>query len=367
MNLHLLPDDKYVNRFIQRIENLNLSERNKFFIKSKLPFRYVKKDLQPVNVGEKKINCLIGNTKEYEKVFIHFMDEDSIDFINQNSFKYLVWVPWGADIYESLFSDFKVEDNETKKVLGRTLSNRVNRLVYRHLEQLTKYRKYKSAYSKVNTLLNWIPEEFEYAKHHLPGLHPEKSFFIYDQDISFPSLLSYLVDSSERKSNYRIMVGYSGLSNNNHLSALEMIGEANIKVEAVSLPVSYGDMNYIRLLEEEVRKRNFPFEVIFNKQYTSFEKYINYLNSFDVLVFNPIRPAGMGNFWVGIFLGKRVFLNKGNLAFSFLKQIGLDFHSVDEIAMMGNLGPIDIERNRKICLDFFSESRLNDVYGTLFS
>lgn len=368
MNLHLIPDDKYVSRFIQRIENLSLLETNKFFIKAIKPYKYVfNEQVHPAQIGGQLINPLIGDTRQYDKVFIHFMDELSIDFVASRQFNKLIWLPWGADIYQSLFSPFSILDKYTKRLLRPTCLNKVNRSVYKRFQRLTKVIKYRKAYSKVDTIINWIPQEFDYALKHLPGIRAENKFFIYDQDIPFHALASFLGDPVEAPIKYRIMVGYSGMPNNNHLRALMLINQVTSDVQEVSLPISYGDMNYVKLLENEVAKRKSSYKITFHKSYTSFEKYIQYLNSFDCLVFNPIRPAGMGNFWVGIFLGKRVFLNRQNLAFPFLKSLGLDFYAVDQLLNLAELPSIDINKNKKLCLDFFAESRIAQVYQSLFN
>jgi hypothetical protein len=76
----------------------------------------------------------------------------------------------------------------------------------------------------------------------------------------------------------------------------------------------------------------------------------------------------MGNFWLGICLGKVVLLREDNLAFGMLKKLGLTFFTFDDWkANMHTLDQAAIDRNRDICTSFFSEERISGLYRELFN
>jgi hypothetical protein len=173
MNLHLVPDDKYVGRLIDRIDQLGLLPGNKFVVKSAAPFRYIRRDLAGAAVGSAAFDEITGDIDQYDKVFIHFMDEPSVSFVADNHFKMLIWLPWGADIYESLYSPFKPVDHDTDSLTGRTWRNRINFLLFTTWQQISKYRLYKKAYSRIDVIADWVSAEYDFAMRHLPGISCE--------------------------------------------------------------------------------------------------------------------------------------------------------------------------------------------------
>jgi hypothetical protein len=200
-----------------------------------------------------------------------------------------------------------------------------------------------------------------------PGFRAKHAFFFYDTEISFHALRSTTGDASHSATG-KMLVGYSGTPANNHASALKMLN-GKTGISEVIMPVSYGDHVYISRLKAWVGKQRFTFKVTFLEHFQPFEQYLDFVNSCDAIVLNALRPAGLGNFWIGIFLGKKLFLNEKNLAFQDLKSLGISFFSMNLADSPENLtlGKDQVDRNRTICLDFFSEEHVRPAYISLFS
>lgn len=370
MNLHLIPDDKFTDSFIDRIESLHIVGSNVFVVRSKKPFLFIKKhSLEAAKLNSPEFHILVGNLEMFDRIFVHFMDEECVDFIVKNPLKEVIWMPWGADIYESLYGSVHFLDDNTEKLLGITILNRLNQFVYKSFEKALKRNKYFRAYSKVSGIATWIPQEFEFARHHLPGFKARQYFFFYDLDTPFAKLQEKILhgNSNERRE-VSIMIGHSGNPVNNHVSALLAVYQSDFvnRIDRVGIPASYGSSNYVNLLRSWVDGQHFPFVVDFHLLHQPYDKYVEYVNAFDVIILNSIRPAGLGNFWLGIFLGKTIFLNSKNLAFPFLKNLGLSFYSLDEINAFEGLAAHVIDKNREICLEFFSEKKYKTIYYSLF-
>jgi hypothetical protein len=365
MNLHIVPDDKYISRFVERVELVGLSGNNNFVVKSPPPYKYISRPLNGARIGTDAFKKIIDGSDRYEQIFIHFMDEDAIDVVAERTSSKVNWLAWGADIYESLYASFEVLDDSTKAMLQVSNRSRLNRFVYKSAEKILKYSKFRSAYSKVQTMGNWIRAEYEFALKHLPGLNARHQMFFYDVDISFERLHSK-IQGAARNRNVRVVLGQSTMPAGNHIGALEILAKKS-SIGEVIIPASYGDAVYGDRLEKEVANRKFPFAINFLKTYQSFENYIAFLNSVDVIILNSTRPAGLGNFWIGVFLGKAVFLRKENLAFQMLRDLGLKFFSLDEWHdAPPSLTADEAEGNRQICLGFFAEEKINGIYSNFF-
>lgn len=368
MNLHLVPDDKYVSRLIQRIEELNLLSENQFVVKIAPPFRYLKHSwLRGAHPLSTEFSKLHSDLTSYKKIFIHFMDEQSIQWIVDKDLDNVYWLVWGADIYESMFSGFEPNDRETQKVLGATLRNKINRTIYTTVQKFKRRGLYRNAYKRIKYTCNWIYEEYKYAVDHLPGLKSEHRFFIYDQDVPFHELAAKIpVKEPGPSRKLRVQLGQSATSPGNHASALIELGKSTNIAEVV-IPASYGSDFYRERLEQWVKDRKFPFGVVFNKDYMSFDRYVTLLDTYDVVVLNSIRPAGMGNFWLAIILGKAVLLRRENLACKMMEELGLTFYYIDEWCRNVRLPSTEeIRKNREICLQYYSEERMRKAYRDLF-
>lgn len=365
MNLHIVPDDKYINRFVERLHQLGLSGKNTFLVKSQPPYKYVSASLSGALIGSDAFKDIISKTP-HEKLFIHFMDEDSINVVINSNCKNIHWLAWGADIYETLYGSSELLDEETHRLLDVSLRSKTNRLVYKTAEKIAKYNKFRKAYSKISVLGNWIEGEYDYAISRLPGLKARHQQFIYDVDIPFRKLDQKIIETKS-DGGLRVLLGQSTVPAGNHMSALEVMRKQKYIAEVI-IPASYGSTQYRDRLEEAVGKLTLPFEVTFLKTYHSFEEYIALLATMDVVVLNSIRPAGLGNFWIGIFLGKAVFIRKENLACAMFRKLGLKFFTMDEWnENPPRLTKEEVERNRQKCFEFFAEERIAGFYTNLFS
>lgn len=369
MNLHVIPDDKFISRLIERIEAIGALPNNRFVVKVPGPFKYLKQPwLKGANPGSREFSDLTGDLSSYDKIFVHFMGDESLQWIVSNDLRNVFWMPWGADIYESMFGGFKPNDDLTEKVLQVTLRNKFNRSLVSTLNKFKQRSLYKNAYSRVGHICNWIYEEYAYAVKTLPGLQCDHRFFIYDVDVPFDQLAAQKIQEKEFDVNsLRVQLGQSITPAGNHASALNEFRKVK-QIGEVVLPASYGSEVYSKQLQKWVAEEKFSFPVKFYVDYMPFDRFVSMLNTFDVLALNSIRPAGMGNFWIAILLGKAVLLRKENLAGKMLKELGLTFYYIDDWCRDVRLpSKEEIKNNREICLNFFAEARIANAYRNLFA
>ncbi len=80
MNLHVFPDDKFVDEFIA-ITNEVSSESNCYVINATKPLRYVKNyHVQVAMYGSQEFDSIAGDLSQYKRVYIHYLDSNNVPF-----------------------------------------------------------------------------------------------------------------------------------------------------------------------------------------------------------------------------------------------------------------------------------------------
>ena len=146
MILHIMPDEKIINRTI-------------FFFESVFPFqnKYIillsEDKLSPVRVDERTDIHVsgahfdteyfweqVGNIDMYDKIVIHFLSYDAAKFINKISHKYLYWIEWGADLYNVFLyrRGFKLYNDE--KFVCKMKHPNLSYCMYKCLHKIYTYR-----------------------------------------------------------------------------------------------------------------------------------------------------------------------------------------------------------------------------------
>lgn len=368
MNLHIINDEKFFDPFVEKMESLNLLSNNRFVVKECGPLKFIKrKDLV---FGRMCDDGVIGNTFQYDKVFIHYFSFEMYRWVHQHTFKELNWMIWGKELYESELVNFPLYEPLTKSMVKKTKDQKLAlALYYKRAENFLMNIDVEKIYGKINNVLTWIEPEYKFAINHIRGLkarHQEFAYmFEYDAETIPYNLKNEYIIKHKPSSALRCILGNSGATTNNHLDALYKIKKANLG--EVLIPVSYGNARYVELLKKEVEKR-FPLtDIHFLNEYMSFETYMRLFNEYDVFISNSIRPVGMGNVWMALLMGKIVFMNKTNLVFSYLQSFGLQIFSIEEIDKIADIiSCVNLDRNRSIALKFLSKDRINGLYTKLF-
>jgi len=368
MNLHILNDEKFFDPFVKKLEELDLLDNNIFIVKENGPLKFIKrKDLVHGRLNNK---LLLGDVSKYDKVFIHAFSFDLYRWVNQHTFNELNWMIWGKELYESKMVNYPLYERRTKAIIQRIKKVRpVMSNYYRKAEQFFFQIDIERVYSKINYLLTWITPEYEYAITHIKGLKAKHKNFAYTFEIDTETL-STMYDGeaffkNQREGNLRCIIGNSGASSNNHFDALEKVRAVNFK--EITMPVSYGDQEYVTHLKKEIQKRYTDKNITFVHEFMDFENYLHFFNSYDVFVSNSLRPIGMGNIWVALLTGKLVFMNSKNLVFPYLQSLGLQLYDVNHIDRLDHIQhKVDFESNRTIAMRFLSKYRIDELYNSLF-
>jgi hypothetical protein len=144
------------------------------------------------------------------------------------------------------------------------------------------------------------------------------------------------------------LVGNSSTATCNHLEAFDLIN-SSLKIESnrnVVVPLSYGDLHY----RQQVIRRG---QMLLGQQFTPLldfmpmDEYIKILLSCEYVIMNHIRQQGLGNIVIMLYFGARVFIRKENPIYPFLKEMGIEISTVQELESTPQLLTTPLSENQK--------------------
>lgn len=288
MNVHIIPNEKFTQNFIEFI-NRNFDINDHFFYIYKEGTEFIHQSYKNVKYVNSLINSIDLLMVEDDKIFIHgFYSSKIIRFltmrISQINVKRLVIIIWGADLYNGYF---------ILNTKGLHLRTRINELLKKRF-----IRKASCFMTFAAPDFELLCKRFETSGKQFDCLYPSS----IDVDT-----LDNLKKNKKENSRLRIMVGNSATITNQHIEMLEILTRfAGENIEIIC-PLSYGNKEYA---EEIERFGKLKFGDKFNaiKEYLNPEKYSEFLNSVDVAVFNNNRQQATANIEILSYLGKKVYV-----------------------------------------------------------
>lgn len=363
MNLHVVPDNTFINKFYENLQELGLVHNNRIVVRTQAKqLKYIKYDLPFGRLYSRGFDNATGHTGSYDKVFIHQFTPLLYRWVAASAFNELNWMVWGADLYNlpSVHSPL-FEKNTLNRYIKWNFS--LNDVLYRAKISLLHEPWRSKAYSKVDHVLTWMTSEYDFAVGHLPLVKPAHKFFFYENDLPYHALDEVMTARSVGQENEKplYILGNSATPELNHLDAVACM-EARGVVADLCVPVSYGSRKYAAFL-----KRNLSFsggEVRFIDRFMPFKDYLQFLCEADGLIMNNIRPQGYGNIFMMMYLGKQIFLNSKNPSTHDLDENGLRWKSIREVK---DPDSVDWKENRSAVTALLSHEALLQSYSQLFS
>src|SRR5688572_6221726 len=358
MHLHIVPDNTFINKFYENLRELSLTDKNRIVVRSNdMKLKSIKYNLPFAPLYSKQFESFVGETSQYEKVFIHYFTPLLYRFVATHKFNELNWMIWGGDLYNLPSLDRLCYEPLTRSRYIKTDWSAQTKL-YELKVLLTQQPFARKAYSKVKNILTWMDQEYRFAIGHLP-VKANFKFFFYENQIPYAKLDS-LVVTDTAPARLSLIVGNSGSPTNNHLDAVQFLEDNEVQAD-LFIPVSYGDDRYISFL-----KKNLKFSlgrVEFVERFMPFDEYLNFLMSSDGLIMNTVRPQGYGNILMMMYLGKPVFFNSQNISLPDLEVAALKWMPIESLR---SFQKTTVE-NKDAVVNLLSHERLLREYNQLFS
>lgn len=251
----------------------------------------------------------------------------------------VAWRFFGAELYdlrpELYLSELSLKFLRKKSEQLRKLTD--PKAIIRKLHDLTSIRSQRNntffkAIKRVNLLLGL--SEYEYS--HLISIWKQ-----------LPPFLQLPVNYKRNELRLRekkdiIIIGNSRSSYNNHLDIIELINNNPAKGEyRYMVPFSYGIENsYTREVRNLIRGSHKQYILI--DELLDSKSYSDLLASAKAAVFNTYRQMAMGNISFCIGSGVKVYLNKNNVIFNWLKDTGLKVFTIEDFAQDFYLGRMQL-------------------------
>lgn len=381
--LHLLPDNGYMNSFIEVAEKI-APGKNTYIINAKTSF-FSKSDsakkVQFINVivaGHNGIlfNDAVGDIKQYEKVFIHFLSSESIDFVikYKNTKLKFIWLFWGADLYSpfnyfknSLYDELSLNyflKNNTYTTSGKVIYDKIKaakKKFYDPLIEKSIIKNKAEAIARLNGFAHFTRLDFEEVKKQFKTRAVYLPFFYYEYDYSKLYNINTKVTSVSENIPCLIQLGNSASLSNNHFSALRLLEKYKNENISVICPLSYGDGRYrnavIKTGHKLLGNKFVPLTDFLPK-----EEYASLLSSIQINIMNHMRSEAAGNVKMMLAMRKKVVLNEKSTLYRFLKSEGLILFDISSQsrALLNELSEEEGKQNQARISDLFSYQKACD-------
>ncbi len=374
MRLHLMPDEKIINRTIDLFEDVYPNE-NKYIVllwNDNNVVKYVNRinsNIIFINLNDNKFGEIIGKVNEYESIIVHFLSTRSASFINKIEHPKIYWIEWGGDLYDTFldYKGFKLYSNE--RFIFKLIYGNIPYFILKFIKKLKRRNLIKFLSTAVRKVRYFVPDSMydEYPlflKYYPEFNHLEyKEFFYYPIDEILGRDLM-----NETCQNNSIIVGNSSSFTGNHIEVLTKLKEINA-IENIVLPLSYaGNLKYrdavINFGEESFGTKFMPIT-----EYQTLENYNKILLNAGVFIYGNLRQEAVGNILIALYIGGKVFLDSKNPLLKFYKNLGLIIFSIDELtieSINNRMLATDIQINKEILLHQYSLSRLKELVQNNF-
>src|SRR5688572_7550654 len=167
MNLHIVPDNTFSNTFYNNLEKLGLTPTNKVVVRSnQTTLKSIKYPLPVARLYSIQFSEIIGDTMQYDKVFIHYFTPLLYRWVATHNFRELNWMVWGGDLYNLPSLDNQCYEPITLRQYVKNDWSLQSKM-YGLKVWATQLPFQKKAYAKIKSVLTWMREEYLYATSHL--------------------------------------------------------------------------------------------------------------------------------------------------------------------------------------------------------
>lgn len=334
--LHVFKDDKFFDLTKPFFDSIKCVKNNYVYYtkKKNYKFRYIK-DTEDIEI--------ISDFKEYIKL----LSSSDIDVIYFQSlpvyyykfFKYIdskkkiIWWCWGYDIYDS-FSFYhpiipvKLYTPLTHRYLkcsvSKCITKFIKKLLLAFLHPCFLYRR-KIAIKRIDYFSPVLEIEYDMMKKEVPYFHATPFMIKGGPGILEEELFYDIQPCGD------ILIGNSLTATNNHFDIIDLLKYCSLQsTQKLIFPISYGveSKQYLMALKEECS--TLPISKIWMESFLPRNEYYEILSNISFAIFGVLRQQAMGNIYLCLARGVKVFLFKDSIPFKYLSKLGYIVFSIDD-------------------------------------
>ncbi|HCS65798.1 MAG TPA: hypothetical protein DIW64_17995 [Cellvibrio sp.] len=333
--VHIIVDDKFIDMALRQFDEVSPNNNFPILIGSPRTLRYVKS--QNVTFYSLKQAEELFRSDGCTAVIFHSLNDGYLPILECiPAEKKVFWLGWGYDYYDRLLSGAYPDGlllPETKKMMQISLPLRRMRSLLSVSKKTMKnilFKKNKSIpqmLSRVDYFAPVLDVEYEMARKLNPWFKPKYISWNYgtvEDDLSGPS-------TTVISTRNNILVGNSAAPENNHLEIFQQLSKSiDLSGREIIVPLSYGDQLYSDKVVE-VGKRMFGKQFVPLIDFIPKDKYITLLDSCGYVFMNHLRQQAMGNVFIMMMKGAKVFMNSSSPAYKWLIKKGAVVNSIEEL------------------------------------
>ncbi len=252
-------------------------------------------------------------------IVVHALDFSykQIAGLSPEEAKRIIWCVWGHDLY------FRQNINPIKRVVFNILSN-----IRWKILNTKVYNKYIENVNRFAGIFIGFAEDANYLKlKYGSQLKIFKAQYpIVAEKIDGSDFFEKNLFQVEKK--IKVLLGHSAAKSLNHKKCLKKMKKFGAQIE-IYIPMSYGDSIYGAKIKKYVEK-NFENVYICDK-FMQNEEYIRFLNSVDIAIFDMKYQSALGNIFILLCLGKKIYLNGNGIVYKGLTAEGVKVYKTSSI------------------------------------
>lgn len=372
--IHLTTDEKFIDGAMFLFNKAFPNQNELLVLKppANPAIRYIKQSRIDFEIVKNKstLETIKKYTSNADWVVIHGLNEVWADYIIENTSKKILYVVWGAEVYgnpllynQPLLGDYTTQlaKKIERKPLIQKIKDVINSFRYRlpKTNQNEQWLKNKKALNKVENISVIYKEEIEFYKEN--KIIREDTSFIKFGYYPIEYFTANIDENAELGND--IMIGNSSSLTNNHLEVFEKLKTLEVEKNIV-VPLSYGDKKLAKILIDEGKK-------MFGKQFkpiTDFmplDDYTRLIQSCGIVIMNQYRQQAVGNIITAVYLGVKVFLDKRNTIYQYLKSNGCHIYSLDDLKSINDLCVLSYSERQNNKLMLMGDISRNELISHL--
>lgn len=354
--VHLMIDS-YVRYSLQNLIGENKGHKI-FIVKKNVYFDIDKNEIPSYKVEQ--------YLQDAEVIFAHFLNHKIAQLINNlHDSKKVVWFCWGGDLYNLGKFGNQFLQSKTKKLYYKfgfrsfdIFKNILKESLGKYIDYIPPNKEVLSAIKKANIIVPVVPGDYENLKDSY-NIKAEVFNLNYINNVFFkqPKL-------NRSKPRRDILLGNSASFTNNHVEAIDLLSNYDLKDAKVHIPLTYGRAKYANFINKYALDKLGANANIFEER-LPLDDYMDFFANCKSVIMNHCRQQAMGNIFLAFWFETSLYLNPGANHYQVLTKRGFKVLNVSDFDPETELTEEDKKQNKALLVKWYGPDYLQNRFNKL--
>lgn len=362
--LHLSADEKFIDMGLNAFEMAYPKKNSLLLVQKHNTIKHVKFENKKI-INKQTLDKASRKSEFWTDVDVVVFHSLFVYKVNIPKNIKVIWLGFGYDYYDFIFdNEYEMFSDKTQQIMNdkaikpvkgfiAEFKGIIKRLIF------SQYRLKKQKIKMMQRIDIFCPVlTNEYKAIKWPTKHKPKLM-----DWNYGTMQdNWAKEGSSELCGKNILLGNSATLSCNHLDGIDLLSQIDAPLSKLIIPLSYGNKNYGAFIKEYAHK-HFPGDVLALDSFMPFDDYTQLISSCSCVVMPHKRQQGVGNIIVLLNLGAKVYLDKSNLLYSFLKEHGFFVFCLEEISsadFLAELTPEQILNNQQRLFEIWGRASIID-------